>query len=160
MLGDEQMYANKQTRGDILPKIQHRICVKWWYTIHWIVPTVNSIKIWYSNNSGILWPYQWMVIFHHKSNKFMWPCYLCFFCPMKINIPVFLHYSKYKRWFSYLRNYFEIRVLDNFSFKIILLNQVSGSVGIFSDLKHDIINSHGGYFHYLKWGPYILLTGM
>ena len=45
-------------------------------------------------------------------------------------------------WFLHFRNNFDISVLDPLLLKIILLNQVSVFVEKFSDLKHDILNSH------------------
>ena len=44
--------------------------------------------------------------------------------------------------------------------KVILLNQVSMFIGQLSNLKHDIINSRDGRFHYLKECTDTILPGM
>ena len=40
------------------------------------------------------------------------------------------------------------------------MNQVSGFVGKFSNLKHDILNYNYGCFKYSKEGPYIIIPGI
>ena len=47
--------------------------------------------------------------------------------------------------------------MNSFSNKVILLNQVSGFIGQYSNLKHDIIDSHYGGFNYSKECAEILL---
>ena len=52
---------------------------------------------------------------------------------MKGEIPVFYHCPKKKRRLSHFRNLLKIRVLEPFSSKAILLNQISGFIGQFSN---------------------------
>ena len=79
--------------------------------------------------------------------------------PIKIKV-LFFNQTREKRWLSNFGHHFEIRLLYTFSSNFILLNQVSGFVGKFSNLKHDILNYNYGCFKYSKEGPYIIIPGI
>ena len=61
----------------------------------------------------------------------MWYCYLFIFGSTKRNVPVFYHHPKDNMWYSDLRHNDIIRIVEPFSYNIILFNQVSGFVGKF-----------------------------
>ena len=85
-----------------------------------------------------------MVIGNHFYNNFIGPCslYVCWSYEEKIT--VLFQCPKDKMWFSHFRHHFKITVLYPFSFKVILLNQVSGFIGKLSNLEYDIISYRDG----------------
>ena len=71
---------------------------------------------------------------------------------MKINITFYLTSLKEELFLT-----FQIRLLDPFSSKLILLKQVYGFIWKFSNFKHDTLNYYDGCFKYSKEGHNILL---